>query len=355
MATDNPVRRHRLTRSRYQQLIVPQGEHHSAFCTAGKLSTSAPAQRPSLRTPGLKSAIKAACTVRKSVRFQENLEQVRYFDKSDHPQAISKTSHRDRPARVAHCKCVQPLFTAKVEGDTTVLRHGGRTNPSPLVVKLDEFRVSSNPPMAVGTGTVKKSGLRTRIACRFTFDNWATQSEVAAKSTGCSADENETQDSFKFYIPISEHCDLGSNMMEFCLRYQVNNQDFWDNNNNNNYIVFVGIDRQESCRGDKITMDHDTGTLGQTQDLDKDEHYNGGVSIAGTSNGTPNDRDNKLPEALAEECEISARQPITCRQENSCTKDKLAPLIRPWPSIACGGLVGGGVEMVRGLGEAMVM
>jgi hypothetical protein len=203
--------------------------------------------------------------------------------------------------------------------------------------------------MVVGLGTVKKSSLTSRIACRFTFDNWATQSEVAAKPTS-SAYRDDAQDAFKFCIPLSEYCRLGTNVMEFCIRCQVNNEDFWDNNMNNNYVVYLSVDRQKNYRGNKMAMKKSgTTSLEYTHDEDKAEQCDG------------DDRDSTHTELVKVEadpdgCDVPRSLSLQYSQEEyTRKKSQLAPLIRNWPSVGCGSLVGGEVEPAHSLGTARVM
>lgn len=87
------------------------------------------------------------------------------------------------------------------------------------------------------------------VVARFTFDYWKTVSEVGADY---SADVRRKQahdgyDRFTFGIKLSDQTNLEKKTMFICIRYSVNGQEFWDNNNYTNYQVdFIKTPRSDS-------------------------------------------------------------------------------------------------------------
>jgi hypothetical protein len=75
------------------------------------------------------------------------------------------------------------------------------------------------------------------VTCRFTLDYWKTTSEVVAEYV-CEvqpAEQPVSRDRFQFTIKLSDMANLESKTLYFCIRYNVNGQEFWDNNGGLNF------------------------------------------------------------------------------------------------------------------------
>jgi len=76
---------------------------------------------------------------------------------------------------------------------------------------------------------------------RFTFDNWRSISEIHAfydtRQNDGTSPKFDGFDRFTFNIKVQEFIRInsGSQTMTFCVRYNVANQEFWDNNSCKNY------------------------------------------------------------------------------------------------------------------------
>jgi hypothetical protein len=76
------------------------------------------------------------------------------------------------------------------------------------------------------------------VTCRFTLDYWKTTSEVTAEYV-CEIQPRQDpgHDRFHFTIKLSDLANLESKTLYFCIRYNVNGQEFWDNNGGTNFQV----------------------------------------------------------------------------------------------------------------------
>jgi hypothetical protein len=76
------------------------------------------------------------------------------------------------------------------------------------------------------------------VVARFTLDYWKTTSEVDADyNHDVRRRQNDGCDRFNFSIKLADLANLENKTMIFCIRYSVNGQDYWDNNNGMNYQV----------------------------------------------------------------------------------------------------------------------
>ena len=93
----------------------------------------------------------------------------------------------------------------------------------------------------IGNVIVKNIAFNKWVAVRFTFDHWQTISEVSA--TYDSTQDNGTTpkdpawDRFTFSIKLVDFTNLENRQMLFCVRYNVMDQEYWDNNYGSNYRV----------------------------------------------------------------------------------------------------------------------
>ncbi|XGW27955.1 hypothetical protein V3C99_008057, partial [Haemonchus contortus] len=74
------------------------------------------------------------------------------------------------------------------------------------------------------------------VAIRYTTTNWATHDEVAA-TYGHTVFGIDNVDAFVFSMILP--ADVKEGQCQFCVRFSVNGQDFWDNNSGKNYCVDI--------------------------------------------------------------------------------------------------------------------
>ncbi|KAI0147199.1 carbohydrate-binding module family 21 protein [Xylariaceae sp. FL1272] len=203
-----------------------------------------PALRPAaaLRRP---SSMPGTPTFSKAVHFDSHLEHVRHFLQVDRPLAVSAGSS---PADNYESDTEYPFKT----GDKVVVRSPPYEweiviNNFPvetpirkgLPVRLERVWMSPDQKSLIGSIAVANLAFQKFVVCRFTFDYWKTTSEVGAEfHHEIRPKETETgHDRFQFSIKLADIANLESKTLYFCIRYNVNGQEYWDNNGNVNFQV----------------------------------------------------------------------------------------------------------------------
>ncbi|KAI8627313.1 carbohydrate-binding module family 21 protein [Xylariaceae sp. FL1651] len=202
-----------------------------------------PALRPaSLRRP---SSMPGTPTFSKAVHFDSHLEHVRHFLQVDRPLAVSAGSS---PADNYESDTEYPFMTSeKAEPRSPPYEWEIVTNNPPanttirksLPVRLERVWMSPDQKSLIGSIAVANLAFRKIVVCRFTFDYWKTTSEVGAEfHHEIRPRETETgHDRFQFSIKLSDIANLESKTLYFCIRYNVNGLEYWDNNDNVNFQV----------------------------------------------------------------------------------------------------------------------
>lgn len=203
--------------------------------------------RPALRPASAKrrpSSMPGTPTYGKAVHFDSHLEHVRHFLKVDKPLAVSAGS--------------SPVENFENDPDFPFPDEAGRsrTHPYEWEIRLANFPshietrkqapvsvervfLSSDNKSLVGAVVVQNLAFNKHVTARFSLDYWKTTSEVVA---GYNNDVrrnpvNDGCDRFSFSIKLADLANLENKTMFFCVRYNVNGQEFWDNNNSVNYQV----------------------------------------------------------------------------------------------------------------------
>jgi hypothetical protein len=181
----------------------------------------------------------------KAVHFDSHLEHVRHFLQVDRPLAVSAGS--------------SPVDN--YDSDTEYPFHGdersaGRTPPfeweivvtnfpvetparKALAVRLERVWLSTDQKSLIGSVIVANLAYSKSVTCRFTLDYWKTTSEVVAEYLAEVRPKvtPEGQDRFNFTIKLSDLANLESKTLYFCIRYNVNGQEYWDNNGGTNFQI----------------------------------------------------------------------------------------------------------------------
>lgn len=189
---------------------------------------------------------KSNSTCSKVVRFDSNLERVQYFHEIDRPLAVSATvsgveSFSDEIVssgeRGALANNNQFPF---VEWDI-ILPDFPEESPErlSLPVRLENIRISEDGTHLIGTVAVANLAYGKVVTSRYTMDDWMTMSDVVAEF---HKDDNETSlvdgyDRFVFRISLLDQPDLEEKTLMLCVRYSVNNKEYWDNNDTTNFHV----------------------------------------------------------------------------------------------------------------------
>ena len=202
-----------------------------------------PALRPSYskRRP---SSMPGTPTFSKAVHFDPSLEHVRHFLQVDRPIAVSAGSspvdstlddegEYPFPNRT---RSQSPPFEWEIRL-TNFPPDIGRGMSGP--VQVERVYLSSDNKNLMGAIVVKNLAFHKSVVARFTLDYWKTTSEVVADF--CSdirrKHANDEHDRFVFSIKLEDQTHLENKTLVFCVRYNVNGQEFWDNNNSMNYHV----------------------------------------------------------------------------------------------------------------------
>lgn len=109
-------------------------------------------------------------------------------------------------------------------------------------------RVTSSDLGLNGTIQVRNVAFEKRVSVRYTFNQWKSLHEVCAHWHSSIPEKNgqDQVDVFTFFLPVPPFLLQLSSVVEFAARYQVNGQEYWDNNRGKNYSL--------TCRSHPLKM-----------------------------------------------------------------------------------------------------
>ena len=201
--------------------------------------------RPALRPPMARrrpSSMPGTPTGSKAVHFDSQLEHIRHFVQLDKPLAVSAEasptddyySEEEFPFGKQGTKPSWELRLSNFPKNTSIQLHEK--------VRLEKLSLSSDSDTLVGLVAVANLAYHKHVAARFTFDHWRTVSEVTANYTEDIRRKHvyDGYDRFSFNIKLEDRTNLENKTLLVCIRYNVNGQEFWDNNSFMNYqAIFV--------------------------------------------------------------------------------------------------------------------
>lgn len=197
--------------------------------------------RPALRAPSMRrrpSSMPGTPTYSKAVHFQDSsLEHVRHFLQVDRPIAVSAGAS---PVESSHEDDVEFPFPPPFEWEMRLTNFPRDPLQSLRIpVRLERVYLSSDTRTLIGAIAVRNLAFHKLVVARFTLDYWKTTSEVVAEYNSDVRKKlaHDGYDRFTFSIKLEDQGNLENKTMFFCVRYNVNGQDFWDNNNNLNYQI----------------------------------------------------------------------------------------------------------------------
>jgi hypothetical protein len=200
--------------------------------------------RPALRPSSARRrplSMPGTPTFSKAVHFDSHLEHVRHFLQVDRPLAVSAGS--------------SPVEAYESDTEFPFGDDGGRGPPfeweiltsnfpseTPirlaLPVRVERVFLSPDNKNLVGSVAVANLAFNKYVVARFTLDYWKTTSEVVAEyNHDIRQPKREGYDRFNFNIRLADQANLEAKTMFFCVKYTVNGQEYWDNNNATNYQV----------------------------------------------------------------------------------------------------------------------
>lgn len=202
-----------------------------------------PALRPSSRRRP--SSMPGTPVFSKAVHFDSHLEHVRHFLQVDRPLAVSAgsspvdnyESESEFPFPSSDPSSVQsPPFEWEITAPN--FPHD-TTSRNAYPVKLERVWLSPDQKSLLGSVSVANLAFQKHVSCRFTLDYWKTTSEIAAEYSH-EIRPRETpigHDRFTFAIKLSETANLESKVLFCCIRFCIDGQEFWDNNDTANFQV----------------------------------------------------------------------------------------------------------------------
>ncbi|KAI4240669.1 MAG: hypothetical protein LQ352_007590 [Teloschistes flavicans] len=124
-----------------------------------------------------------------------------------------------------------------------------------MPVRVERVYLSSDNRNLLGAIVVANLAFHKTVVARFTLDYWKTTSEVIADFNNDVRRKqlNDGCDRFLFSVKLEDQANLENKTMFFCVRYNVNGQEFWDNNNSVNYQVDFAKKSKDTKQGTQGT------------------------------------------------------------------------------------------------------
>lgn len=204
-----------------------------------------PALRPSSRNRR-PSSMPGTPTYSKAVHFDSHLEHVRHFLQVDRPLAVSAgsspvenyESEAEFPfgSDEASIRPRAPTYEWEISLSNFPSDSDARRSQP---VFVDRVFLSSDNKNLVANITVQNLAFQKSVVARFTFDYWKTTSEIVAEYNNDvrRKGNHDNTDQFSFSIKLADQANLENKTLFFCVRYNVNGQEFWDSNGSSNYQV----------------------------------------------------------------------------------------------------------------------
>ncbi|EPE32986.1 hypothetical protein GLAREA_05998 [Glarea lozoyensis ATCC 20868] len=103
-------------------------------------------------------------------------------------------------------------------------------------ISLESISLHSDSETLVGIVAVTNISYHKCVRIRFSNDNWTTQAERTAEySQSLTITAKDGRDRFVFNVDLGNDLYQGTNRFSFCLRYEVDGLELWDNNGGKNY------------------------------------------------------------------------------------------------------------------------
>jgi hypothetical protein len=179
----------------------------------------------------------------KAVHFDSHLEHIRHFLQLDRPLAVSTETS---PVDTHDSKAEFPFGSgAESRGPSweweIKLANWPKDTSSRATrpVRLERLFLSADKSSLIGTVAVANIAFHKNVTARFTLDYWRTTSEVAASYCHDVRRQQAADgfDRFSFDLKLNDQANLETKTMFMCIRYNVQGQEFWDNNDTVNYQI----------------------------------------------------------------------------------------------------------------------
>lgn len=177
---------------------------------------------------------------KKSVQFDEQLEHVRYFYKSQSPISV-----KDDPplmdTSADDYKLTKPNWPSR---NTIFYQSDNKIRMESIqLVDGDHDQMVNNNFVLQGRCRAANLSFHKLVSIRYTFDLWRTYQETTGLFHESIVSTSNTWDRFSFSIPVEAKQSTQS--LYLALRYTVDEQEYWDNNNGMNYEVVITPDTEK--------------------------------------------------------------------------------------------------------------
>jgi Carbohydrate/starch-binding module (family 21) len=196
--------------------------------------------RPALRSKRRPSSMPGTPIYSKNVHFDAHLEHIRHFLQLDKPLAVSANTS---PVETYSEELEYPFGSKKAPGIEWQIKLPNFPSNAPArkqqPVRLERMFLSADQKNLVGVVSVANLAFHKKVVARFTVDYWKTVSEVTAEYNHDirRKQAHDGFDRFDFNVKLSDITDLDKKTLFVCIRYSVEGQEYWDNNDSMNYQV----------------------------------------------------------------------------------------------------------------------
>lgn len=179
---------------------------------------------------------------KKRVGFMQDLEQVRYFYKTQSPITVKS----DPPLMDTSADDFKLTFPNWSSSSRVLYQHHNSSVRMETAQLMDGDAEQMLNQQMVIEGRCRAANLSFHkvVTVRYTFDLWRTYQETTGVFRESIASTSNTWDRFVFNIPVQAK--QTPQTIYLALRYTVDNQEFWDNNNGMNYEMMLSPTNQES-------------------------------------------------------------------------------------------------------------
>ncbi|OKL55391.1 hypothetical protein UA08_09342 [Talaromyces atroroseus] len=198
--------------------------------------------RPALRSKRRPSSMPGTPVFSKNVHFDAHLEHIRHFLQLDKPLAVSANTSPVETYSEEHeypfgSKKAQSSIEWEIKVPNFPSNAAARRKHQP--VRLERMFLSADQKNLVGVVSVANLAFQKKVVARFTVDYWKTISEVTAEYNHDirRKQAHDGYDRFDFNVQLSDITDLDKKTLFVCIRYSVDGQEYWDNNDSMNYQV----------------------------------------------------------------------------------------------------------------------
>ncbi|KAJ1966490.1 hypothetical protein GGI12_000065 [Dipsacomyces acuminosporus] len=173
------------------------------------------------------------------VHFSADLEHMRWFYKDDTPRHVSRDPGFDASPANKQAHEHAPTHAQTAIQLTAIRKPLPSFSPyeaSPVALEAVEYASAT----LVGTVKVHNLAYEKSVVVRVTMDGWKSVSDISAAFVRSIAGVDGCRpgvDRFRFTIPVpAKAATLATPVtISMCVRYQVNGQEYWDNNRGSNY------------------------------------------------------------------------------------------------------------------------